>query len=218
MTLAGALLATVLSQRGQRAGAGFPELLTLSLQGLFILAGVQLLLHLRRQTWRSLALTGIRQLDLLRALQAFGLMFVFNVFFMVLMYAIAPSLVKAHQERLSEVANLVTGHAPFAAVVATMLFVGFYEEVLARGFLLKRCQGLLGGHWGPVLMSAALFGLGHFYQGMLGMLQTALMGIVFASLALKWQTLWPLILAHALLNTLSLALMRQLETSAGVAL
>jgi membrane protease YdiL (CAAX protease family) len=91
------------------------------------------------------------------------------------------------------------------AVAATMFLVGAYEELSARGFLLARCRAALGGVWPPVLLSSLVFGLGHLYQGVLGVLQTAVIGVILALYTVHWGTLWPAIIAHALLNTLSIA-------------
>jgi membrane protease YdiL (CAAX protease family) len=119
--------------------------------------------------------------------------------------------------RIVRLADALAGDAPFAAVALSMLFVGFYEEVLARGLLLQRCRrlfsevaGPLGAVWLPVLVSSALFGAAHGYQGWLGVAQTGLIGIVLALLTLRWGTLWPAILAHAMLNAGSLTLARSL--------
>lgn len=207
LTLLGAIVAAAF---GTLAGDQ-PELLVVMLQGIVILAGLQLLLRLRGQDWRDLGLPAFSSRDLLRALQALGIMFLVNLALIALVHSLAPSLIGTHQERLAEVGSLLNEGSPFIVIIAAMLFVGFYEEVLARGFLLKRCQQLIGGYWGPVVLSAALFGLGHFYQGILGMLQTTLMGIVFAALVMRWGSLWPLILAHSLINILSLGFMRQLD-------
>ena len=76
-------------------------------------------------------------------------------------------------------------------------FVGFYEEVVARGFLLARCRVLLHTRWAAVLLSSLLFGLAHLYQGWGGVVLTAIVGAVFAGITLRWGTLWPVILAHA---------------------
>jgi membrane protease YdiL (CAAX protease family) len=55
----------------------------------------------------------------------------------------------------------------------------------------------------PIVFSSVLFGLGHFYQGIYGIVQTALFGAVLAALTLRWGTLWPAIFAHAAVNMLS---------------
>lgn len=84
----------------------------------------------------------------------------------------------------------------------------FGEEILFRGFLQGRLQALFGDRRGAGLMAAGvqalLFGLAHAYQGPTGILVTGLLGLVFGLLFLRSKSLWPLVLAHGLIDTLSL--------------
>lgn len=185
-----------------------PILLVLVLQGVVILAGLWALLAWRGQRWRDIGLVAFRGRDIGLALWALLSVFVLNLVLNTAAGLFWPGLLETHQEQLSGVASVLAGTLPLAAIGSAMAFVGFYEEVLARGFLLTRSHTLLGGIWKPVLFSSLLFGVGHMYQGGLGVVQTALVGVVFARLALHWGTLWPVILAHAALNTLSLAVLR----------
>jgi uncharacterized protein len=82
---------------------------------------------------------------------------------------------------------------------------GVCEEVLYRGFLLHYLCGHLAG--GPAfglmsawLLSSLIFGLGHFYQGRLGMIQTTVAGMVFGMLAILSGNLALPILLHTLLD------------------
>lgn len=199
------LLGQVLLQRFD-----LPLLLILAFQGLLVLIGLGWLLAQRGQGWRQIGLRRLRARDLGLGLVALLAIFAINLLINVLISPLAPDVLQEHQEGLAAVAGMLAGETPPLAVAAAMLLIGFYEEALARGFLLARCRTLLPGTWGPVLLSSALFGLGHFYQGWFGVLQTALVGLVFARLALHWGTLWPVIFAHAALNTLSLLLLRTL--------
>ncbi len=47
-------------------------------------------------------------------------------------------------------------------VVFYLLFVGPVEELVFRGYLFRRLEGLMKGPWGQCLVSALLFGLWHF--------------------------------------------------------
>ena len=49
-----------------------------------------------------------------------------------------------------------------------------------------------------------------FYQGLYGVVQTALLGLVLAVFTLRWRTLWPAILAHAAVNILSVVQLREI--------
>lgn len=212
-----ALVLTLLSGVGATLGGylllgevGAPLLVVLAMQGLLILAGLYGLLRRRGQRWRDLGLGPLRGQDVGRTLTALVLVFAASSLLSLLLSQLSPGLVEGHQERLADLAGALTGGLSVLSVGGVMLFVGFYEEILARGFLLSRASSLLGGTWPPVLVSSLLFGLGHAYQGWTGVVQTAVVGVVLARLALRWGTLWPLILAHAALNTISLIVLRGL--------
>ncbi|RFA29170.1 hypothetical protein CAI21_10395 [Alkalilimnicola ehrlichii] len=51
---------------------------------------------------------------------------------------------------------------------------------------------------------------GPYVPGTVGVIQTAVIGVVFARLVLRWGSLWPVIIAHALLNSFSLIMFRVL--------
>lgn len=84
----------------------------------------------------------------------------------------------------------------------------FGEEMLFRGFLQSRLQQLFARIRGAkplaVLAQAGLFGIGHAYQGPTGILVTGTVGLVFGSAAVRLRSLWPVILAHGLMDTVSM--------------
>ncbi|HEY8430137.1 MAG TPA: type II CAAX endopeptidase family protein, partial [Sandaracinaceae bacterium] len=172
-------------------------------QALLTLAGVSVLLSWREQRFSEIGLRGPRGSDLLRAVIVLLAAFAANMVLTLGVYAVSPQTLADHLEGLQSVAAGLTADAPLGAALALLLLVGFYEEIVARGVLLSRSRQLLGGVWPPVLFSAALFGLGHFYQGLYGTVQTAVLGAVLAAFTLRWGTLWPAILAHSAINMLS---------------
>lgn len=86
---------------------------------------------------------------------------------------------------------------------------GFLEEMLFRGYLLKRIQRLLGGSaWAgavAVAITALVFGLAHGYQDIAGMLSTGLVGVLLGWLFV-WSggNLWLPILVHGISNSLGI--------------
>ncbi|MGD8429906.1 MAG: CPBP family intramembrane metalloprotease [Ectothiorhodospiraceae bacterium] len=180
-------------------------------QGLIILIGLRLLLVRRRQGWRDIGLVRFAAVDIGRGVRALLLVIAVNVVLTVAANRLAPALVTEHTQRLQGFAAALTGGMPFAVVTLLAVFIGIYEELLARGLLLRRALLLLPGTWGPVLFSAVIFGAGHIYQGWVGVMQTTAVGLVLATLSLRWGSLWPAIIAHAALNTWSLGLLRLLE-------
>jgi len=100
----------------------------------------------------------------------------------------------------------------FEILPMVWLSAGFTEEVLFRGFLFNRLLMILGR--GPVpfivaaLVQAALFSIGHIYQGWPGVVQVAMISffLLFASRVLK-SNLWPAILMHGLVDTTALGVL-----------
>ncbi|MDX1587969.1 MAG: CPBP family intramembrane glutamic endopeptidase [Oleiphilaceae bacterium] len=201
LTLLAGVLALLLA--GYRGGD--PDmLLVLAVQGSLIVLGVALLVRKRALSWRSLGLVAPRPVDLVRGAWALLLFFVVNMLFSGLVYWLHPQWLEQHHARLGGLSSALVGELTVVQIVLLMLFVAFYEELVARGALLSRSRALMGGVWPPVLLSSLLFGLGHVYQGWMGVLQTMLAGVVLARLTLHWGTLWPAIFAHGALNALSL--------------
>jgi membrane protease YdiL (CAAX protease family) len=186
----------------------------LIVQGTLILIALRALLLYRGQGWKDIGLQPLRLADFSRAITALLLCFLANLILTSLLFLASGEPLAQHLQALREIAAQLQTGIPFAMLMAMMLFVGLYEELVARGFLLARSRGALGGVWAPVLVSSLLFGLGHVYQGWIGVAQTTLIGVILAGLTLRWSTLWPAILAHAGLNTLSLALIRSLPEDA----
>ena len=176
-------------------------------QGSLVIAIVAMLLVWRGQRWSAIGLRPPVWSDGPRSLLAFAACLGANLMLIYFLYGASPQIVEAHTERLGYIAQRLAGGLPFAALVVVLAFVGVYEEIFARGLLLARCRVLVRGTWGPVLASSLLFGLGHLYQGWIGVGQTTLIGIVLALLVIRWGTLWPAIIAHALLDISSILLM-----------
>jgi uncharacterized protein len=211
MVLVGAMIATSILAVALAPAVSPPAVVFAFVQGALVLAGVAWLLSVRESRWRELRLVTIAPADLWRGLLALALMMAVAYALSIAVEWLVPGAMEAHAEGLRHLADVIVGDLPFMAVVAGMMFVGFYEEVLVRGLLLERCRQVFGGIWVPVLVSSAIFGAAHFDQGWTGMGQTALIGVVLARLTLYWGTLWPAILAHAALNTLTLTVVRLAE-------
>lgn len=188
--------------------------LLLILQGLVVLAGLRLLLAMRGQGWRQIGLQAITLKDFSRTLIALFSCIGANIVLTLTIFNLNSQSLQSHMDQLQAISTLLSKEIPFIGIVAMMFFVGIYEEIMARGFLLSRCQTALGGKWLPILASSFLFGLGHVYQGGVGVAQTTLFGIVLAALTLRWGTLWPAIFAHAILNTFSLAMLKRIAEQA----
>lgn len=109
-------------------------------------------------------------------------------------------------ERLVE----LTGNPALLGLMLLLAWTtaAFGEELLFRGFLQTRLQALLARWPGAtalaVLLQAVLFGFGHAYQGPTGILVTGSLGLVFGTVYARQRSLWPIILAHGVIDTIGL--------------
>ena len=91
---------------------------------------------------------------------------------------------------------------------ALCLTAGVCEEWVCRGFVLHY---LVAAPWHlslgtAVILSAAIFGMNHLYQGLSGMVSTGVLGLVFALLYLATGTLLLPMVLHALIDLRALAM------------
>lgn len=77
---------------------------------------------------------------------------------------------------------------------------GFLEEVLVIGYLLTRLGQLRVPAWWAIAIAAVLRGSYHLYQGYGGFVGNAMMGVIFGWVFLRWRRLWPLVVAHSLID------------------
>jgi len=107
--------------------------------------------------------------------------------------------------------DILQGNLPnlILNVVAAWFTAAFLEELLWRGYLMNRLVDLQGKKtklaWVISLVgSAIIFGLGHTYQGLGGVIKITAVGLLFGAAFLTVRrNLWPVIIAHALLDTIS---------------
>ncbi|PKO12191.1 MAG: hypothetical protein CVU39_25300 [Chloroflexi bacterium HGW-Chloroflexi-10] len=95
------------------------------------------------------------------------------------------------------------------SLVSVWIIAAFGEEMVYRGYLLNRISDLLERNqaaWiAAAIGSSVLFGYGHAYQGITGIIDTFLFGCVMAGLYLMRQrNLWLPIIAHGVYDTAAL--------------
>ena len=101
--------------------------------------------------------------------------------------------------------------AALAALAIVWTFAAFGEEISYRGLIMGRAARALGGGRAAwlvgLLVSAALFGFGHYYKGPAGILDSGIAGLLLGSVyLLSGRCLWTCILAHGLSDTLAVIL------------
>ena len=96
-----------------------------------------------------------------------------------------------------------TARETFAFLVIVCPTAGIAEEVLFRAFAITRLNALTGDVWSATAIAAVCFAFGHTYQGVIGMVSTALIGLGYSVSYLATGSLVPAIAAHMLHNALS---------------
>lgn len=122
--------------------------------------------------------------------------------------------------------DVLYGNLPLAlmSLASVWITAALFEEMIYRGFVVDRLHRLFGGGRRALLWAAALsgvpFGLIHFQWGLAGMIFTSLMGALLGGVyLLARRNLWPLILAHGILNSASVVqfyFVRASEVAAGL--
>ncbi len=64
-------------------------------------------------------------------------------------------------------------------------FASFGEEIAYRGYLLTRAADLgarsAAAYWAGLIAVSVLFGIGHFYKGPAGMIDSGIAGFIFGA-------------------------------------
>ncbi|HEX5258111.1 MAG TPA: CPBP family intramembrane glutamic endopeptidase [Sphingomicrobium sp.] len=123
----------------------------------------------------------------------------------------------AIRREFARIPGFIPNNAAERAVwIVLSLTAGICEEVLLRGFLIRFLHG------GPLNLSLAAaltlsclcFGLGHLYQGLKGVITTAIAGFAFGILFLVSGSLIPCIVLHALIDLQIIYVMRPIPEQA----
>lgn len=80
------------------------------------------------------------------------------------------------------------------------LSAGLGEELAYRSYAIPVLAILVDSLWGAALLSSGIFGFLHAYQGVAGVVRTALMGFVLAAIFLLSGSVWPAIVAHTVID------------------
>jgi hypothetical protein len=135
----------------------------------------------------------------------------FGVAFKLLMKVIVMTLLGA--PALNQTYQNVVGNtlALIGLLFAVTIQGGFAEETVFRGFLFERLAKLIGtGVWSKtatVLLTAGLFALPHYVeQGLAGVQQATVTGLVFGTIFAVSGRIWLLMAAHATFDITALVI------------
>ena len=136
---------------------------------------------------------------------------VFGAAFKLIMKAIVMPLFGA--DPINHAYHYLAGNRAALPYAIWMMIVsaGFGEETVFRGFLFERLGKLLGPSKRSqaviVVVTAALFAGAHYAsQGLAGVQQAAVVGLVFGTIFAVTRQIWLLMIAHAAFDLTALAL------------
>jgi len=184
-------------------------LIILAANGLFVpLSAIWVLV------WARLSRTPWREIGYVRPRSWIGTLTIgiaLGIAFKFLMKAIVMPLLGA--DPINHAFHYLAGNRPAlpAALYAMIVGAGFGEETVFRGWMFERFGKLFGpGAWAKtliVLLTSALFGLAHYsLQGLSGVEQAMLTGLVFGTIFAVTGRIFMLMVAHAAFDLTALAI------------
>jgi membrane protease YdiL (CAAX protease family) len=135
----------------------------------------------------------------------------FGIAFKLLMKAIVMPLLGA--DPINQAYHYLVGNraALPGMLYAVTIGAGFGEETVFRGYMFERLGKLFGSGGGAkaliVLLAAGWFGVVHYpVQGLAGVQQATIVGLVFGTIFALTGRIWMLIFAHAAFDLTALAI------------
>jgi hypothetical protein len=127
---------------------------------------------------------------------------------------IIVDLTGANPDQAAQALGMVRGNLNLFLFVLPFIWIfgAFGEEFFYRGYLMTRLERLFGGGRiataTAIVLQGVIFGLGHAYQGPVGMVGVALSGMIYGIGArLFGRNLWPAMIAHGLIDMLGFTLL-----------
>jgi membrane protease YdiL (CAAX protease family) len=91
----------------------------------------------------------------------------------------------------------------YPVLVLSALHDGLLEEIIVVGYLMHRLRQLGWSDRRSLATSAVLRGSYHLYQGLGGFAGNLVMGLVFGRLYQRYGRVWPLVVAHTLIDAVA---------------
>ncbi len=181
----------------------------LPIQAALLTALVAGLLKARSQTIRSVGLTSHQLwVDVSLGVPAAGAAFAVFGLGNILLSLLWPEAWEALRKNDTTIMKMLPP-MPLWAMTGLMAVVGFYEELVFRGFLLTRLRRVSSSWIVAVAVSSALFAAPHAHdQETITIIPLFGLGVIFAVLTIWRKSLVPAMVGHAVFNAGVLTLMR----------
>lgn len=171
------------------------------------------LLKVRGITWQEI---GLRKPDSFKkALLATIFIFSFTIISILIFQMLKDSLSlnispdQSHQQAASKFGDMSDNWGLFLIIIPFIWLQSMLEELLDRGFLINWFEKALSSTWFAtvfaVIVQALIFGFRHSYDLSERSITVALIGLAMGiGYVCFGRNLWPLIIAHCILNTMSM--------------
>jgi len=167
---------------------------------------VTLLLRLSKEKYHDI---GFKKDNLLKQVRngiLFGLIiFILDTF---LISPVINALLPATSAQGIDMSKLFSNTSYTIIFLLIGLFKGGFSEELWRVFILTRFEKVFGkpGLIFALILSSVIFGLGHLYQGLSGLISISIIGFFYALVYLRKRSAVEAILAHSTENIISIIL------------
>ena len=165
----------------------------------------------RNVTWKDL---GLRRPDSMAKTLGISIAILVAVIIAMIAFELLKdnlsfSLAQDTSDQSSRFGNLKGNWLLFLAIMPAVLIESMLEELLDRGFLMKWLERLFSSTTFAttiaVVSQAVIFGFRHSYDFSERSITVAIIGLIMGIAYVKLgRNLWPLIIAHCLLNTISM--------------
>jgi CAAX protease family protein len=173
---------------------------------LLVILSVTLLLRLSQEKYVDIGFTKGNILKQLRNGFLFGgLIFILDTF---LISPIIEAILPDTSAQGIDMGKLFSNTSYAIVFLFIGLFKGGLSEELWRVFILTRFEKLLGkaGLIIALILSSLMFGIGHLYQGLSGMISISIIGLLYALVYLRKRLILEAICAHSMENIISIVL------------
>jgi uncharacterized protein len=172
----------------------------------FTIFSVTLLLRLSGEEYKDI---GFEKLAVLKQLRN-GFLFGLSIFILdtLLLNPILDAVLPQNSPQGIEMSTLFKDVHFLPVFLFIALFKGGLSEELWRIFILTRFEKILGkpGLILALLLSSAVFGVGHLYQGIGGMISIGIIGFLYALVYLRKKLALEAVTAHAAFNLIQVVL------------
>ena len=179
---------------------------TSSIYGMLTVTVVTLLLRLSGEKYKDLGFYSTTMSRQLGFGVLFGvLIFAFDTF---ICSPVIEWLLPKTSAQGVDMSKLFTNISLLPVWILIALFKGGFTEELWRIFTLTRFEEWLGkpGLFLALIAGSVVFGFGHYYQGLSGLVSIAIIGLLYALVYLRRRHALEAVFAHATFNMISIVL------------